>query len=515
MNLTWHMVRKDLRRLAWPVAGWLALLVGVAVWLRLSAWSPESYDTAAATNWVRPAGSLANAATLLAAALLVILAGVLGEEDRVTGADGGWTTRPVSGWRLLGAKLTAALLLFVVAPIGALSAVWWESGFSGEEWLRVAGATAGWLAAVAFAGLTLAALTRDLGQQAFAALLWLAAVTAIGTGLAQYTHGVDTPPELAVTRTGLGNLLPWLAAAIALGWQYGTRRTAGGWRVMIAGLVLPVAVHAAWPWEWSGGSSSSTAVESALRVDVKMPAASTTGDLPPTLILDLVGVGGETEWLAPVGGTGTWRWSDGPARAIDLERGARWAEQAAVRVAGGRRGDGPVRWEMAMRAREVSGERTGETAATFTGRLTLRRMRARVVEEIPWREGAFARAGSRSTRIVGEADGASVTLLIEEREAWSGAERGHDCFLLVQKPLGWVQALPIRELGSVAGLGLRLKLRALDVGPIPRAENATAEEIRNWRDGATLVRVSFESREQFERNYAALPVGSVAEEDKP
>ena len=522
MNLIWHMVRKDLRRLAWPVAGWLAFMLGATLWARLASWSGPVLDEAKAGIWMRTTGSLGGVAGLVALGLLVVLVGVHGQEDRVVGSISFWSTRPISGGRLLGAKVVAALLLFVLAPLVLLGPVWWASGVSGGEWLRVAGCFAGMQVALVLGALTIAALTEDLGQQVLGSVIWFGLVLAVGVLVMWLEHRAETPLGLETTHWRVGGALTWGAALIALGWQYRARRTAMSFLVLATGLVWPVAVQRWWPWDWSGPGPVRAAEVAAVPLELKSPTKPVDRDLPAALWIEMPIGNTDGEWWVPLRATGLLRWADGATIRLTLERSQEWGDQTAMHVAGSVSSGGTVRWVMSTHYREGPGERVRSGAVTFSGRMTIGRMRPRVLCQMPLQAGARAESGSLTMRIMGWQENSGTTLLVEERDApwWlvgrppvSPTYWGRDSYLVGDGSPGIVQALRYRDLGAMEVNGLRLSMRALDIPPAPTiAGNGAARAGR--REGATLWRLRFEPVAECEREISQLALRVVGEEGK-
>jgi hypothetical protein len=164
VKLTWHIVKKDLRRLrpwlfAWIAVLGLPLLHGVVLIYRCPLPVEHGDWTPGQIQWVlRVFEGVAG----------YLLAVMLFQEDAVTGSRQFWVTRPISNARLLGAKVAGALLLFVVLPI-TVSVPWWL-------WcgLSLPQMGLGALEIAAFAGIvivpaaTIAVITDSFGR----ALLW-------------------------------------------------------------------------------------------------------------------------------------------------------------------------------------------------------------------------------------------------------------------------------------------------------------------------------------------------------
>jgi hypothetical protein len=123
MNLTLHIVRKDLRRLRWWLLCWvLALLLPLALGVGFLQGSPfgdrsfagksDEFERALATIYFLE---------ILFGYLLTIL---LLQDDTVLGTRQFWLTRPISRGRLLRAKLLGVFIILALIPI-LVSLPWW------------------------------------------------------------------------------------------------------------------------------------------------------------------------------------------------------------------------------------------------------------------------------------------------------------------------------------------------------------------------------------------------------
>lgn len=527
MKLTWHIVRKDARRLALPVGIWLTFIVVTTIWMRTSSWSDERVEVASATAWVRLMGSLTWVVWLVETAGLVALAGVLGQEDRVIGPAASWRTRPIAASRLLRAKLIAGFLLLVVAPLVVLLPVWWAIGFGSSEVLAAAGAIAGWHALLFVSALCLSALTEDLGQHVFALLTWFALVGLVTFVVPMIWDLKGVSSGAMATRAMIVWVMPWLMMPVALVCQYFTARTRVGWTLLLIGLGLTGTVQMIWRWdmgEMLPGRKPAPA-DRAAPVALQSLVTPANRNLPHALFLEVSGDLLRDELMVPWSGAGELRWADGATVPMRFNRGGLWGENAAMRVAGVRPSGGNLRWDMATWFGDAPDERLRSGAAVFAGDLKFARVKARVLYELPLRNGARAVNGLNVTRVIGWEETEANSLLIEERDAspWlpdvrgrEGRDRAYtDSFLLVQRPLGIVKALHIQEIGRAGANGVGVTLRALQTTPPLREVGGKREEIAGWRDGAVLVKVRFEPARWFEREFSALPLTFAVETKKP
>jgi hypothetical protein len=98
MKLLWHIAWKDFRRLRWLIGLFAAV---IAVKLGLGAGLLWANDDA----WFRFLVECGNWVIGLEVLLGYALVAALIHEDRTIGASAFWMTRPISGGRLLAAKL--------------------------------------------------------------------------------------------------------------------------------------------------------------------------------------------------------------------------------------------------------------------------------------------------------------------------------------------------------------------------------------------------------------------------
>ena len=105
MNLTLHIIRKDLRRMAWALAVWAVCGLYLVLSGKLGAKVGSIYEKMqiiAMFNYM-----------MLTFALI---AGIV-QEDGLTESDVFWRTRPTAGRRMLTAKLSLLMPLFVFVPL--------------------------------------------------------------------------------------------------------------------------------------------------------------------------------------------------------------------------------------------------------------------------------------------------------------------------------------------------------------------------------------------------------------
>lgn len=158
MKLTWHIVLKDARRLWIPFALWVVLLTlkhGVD-WRLLHVVTEDAV-------WVQRMRAFAIMLTGLGYFIGYILAAALVKEDAPTGNNGFWMTRPVSGARLLGAKVLGCAVLLGILPVLAALPWWLAGGRTGLELLLATREALWWQAWTVAPALVVAAITESLG----------------------------------------------------------------------------------------------------------------------------------------------------------------------------------------------------------------------------------------------------------------------------------------------------------------------------------------------------------------
>lgn len=517
MKLGWHIIRKDLRRMALPVGLWLAFLLATALWF---SWlTPDMQGHAAseigawttmASIWIR---------LLVGAQFLFgyLLAGSLVLEDAPIGSDGFWMTRPIGAMRLLAAKAGGAGLLFVVGPTAVLVPVWFASGFTLDETMRAIGDVALWQGAVTLVALGVASLARNLVQFLLCTVgLYVAFnLCMVIDGLPWFSRNV--PPALWRSRTILVQTAVFPVMLAVLVQQFLVRKTSRSW--LIIGLVLLACgtIRVAWPWDfWSDMTARKETREFAdhpadraanIVVASSFKRRARTGWLPH---LDVVAPWSREQFFAPVGA----RRRDGSA---GMTRFGNWGETACLRAIGFDPGEGPLTWQFTLQP-ERSGGQVPENPH-FTGELDVWVARARVMGEMPLQVDAALSKAQGRTRIVSLTRGEGGRLdeiFIEERESGSVSElrdydarqkfhnRSHiDHFLLIQRVRGEASLLSASEMGAVELHGQRIAFRRLFVSGM-----------KDWRE-AVLVKVRVERLRSFQRPIDVRGVTIQGEEARP
>ena len=247
MNLTWHIVKKDLRALKWPLLLWLLLIVtklGIGVAL-LNADGREGVE------WFAKMDALSKGLTAFEFISFVLVAALI-QEDLLVGTTAFWMTRPISGARLLRAKLLSIGLVFGFMPVLVTLPWWLGCGYGLREIAWAAAETVAAQAIAVLLGLLWAVVTDGFARFLMWTLVMLFAIPTLTGTLAYYlTRGQPSPTsDLVTTRLTVGFILAVLGIAVVVVHQFLTRRTGRSIAVIgvTAGLIIGVGVW--WPWTW-------------------------------------------------------------------------------------------------------------------------------------------------------------------------------------------------------------------------------------------------------------------------
>jgi len=236
MNLTWHIIRKDLQRSRWALVCWA---FGLA-YLLLQPWAPLQGDNLR--------DYLQGAAMLLVLVLGVGLIADLVQADHPTQENSHWRALPVSAGRMVTVKLLLIGMIFVVAPVVAVCI---RHVFDQGKSLHHAseyGLEGLILAAIVLSLAASAACTRNVLQ---CLLLWVSLIFGTGT-LADFLNRFAPVLSLqGMARMGMTKVLVILtlsstiALAVILN-QYLRRRVVSSAVLLLGGAVAMATVGAFW-----------------------------------------------------------------------------------------------------------------------------------------------------------------------------------------------------------------------------------------------------------------------------
>jgi len=531
MKLVWHIAAKDLRRLAWPLAGWLALLAGTTIWLSVVS-IPMNREVDRARRmvqlpheWIHGVDSFMILIGALVLLMAVVLAAFLVLQDPPVGTATFWATRPISGARLLAAKLLAAALAFVVAPTVLLMPVWLASGFSSAEVAQAALQHFGGMAVFVALAIGAASLTENLGTFLLAAIAGLIVFVLFWFG--DLWHTLGTPEDLTATRSHLVTFVPIAILVPLLARQYLGARRAAWWIpglgvgvMLLIRLAWPLDLTATWPsWRETYGLDRLPAAQSAEEIALRpvLPARLALSDENVTAFtVRIEGLTAPGALFAPqhieLKYPPAHAWEQ---KSVWMTRGPRWAEEAALRIAGLRPDSGAIGWEMVVQkqiATLVETEQMQPAKLDFA----LDSLRGRVLWEMPLREDATGRAGSSFARLAGLGwIQAGRAVLLQERETQPLAAKDEgdrpsvDCYLVLHRGRKFAAGAPILGDVAVGFGGIALVARTVEFAP-----PVGADELSAWEQGATLLKVRFE-RERTFRGTAKAPPFTISGGNQP
>jgi hypothetical protein len=253
MSHVLHVFKKDLRRLRWAVAAWIAAVV--ARLIVNTAGAELSFGSLDLQLVVANLSDLLHFVEILLLALIV--SGLVHDEPLV-GADAFWLTRPIGGVALLAAKLSFAALFLVAVPMAGESIV--IAAVAGDRQVALHAALAFafsqtlWVSVL----LALAAVTPSLMRF----LLTLAgSVAALAVGLSVLlttvllTGAVDDNGYAESLLTDGTSWVVWRllvtgAALLAVSYQYRHRRAGRAVAIGVVCVVAAEVISDRFPWRF-------------------------------------------------------------------------------------------------------------------------------------------------------------------------------------------------------------------------------------------------------------------------
>jgi hypothetical protein len=249
VSLTWNIVAKDLRRLQWILILWAVIMLAgmglCAVQERLDAGTYFSFYLGAFVfEWV-----------LLPLFSFGLVMGLI-LDDPVCEVDAFWVTRPISGSRLLAAKATSLVLIWLLPVV--LTLPWWIGhGYGIGQVGRAAWQTLGFQVVAGTLALPIAVLSPNAGRFMLNVILAAAGyliVAAVFVVLA-LLGGEPVPAGLIHARACLIAWI-WILATVAITiLQFHGRRTRRSMAVAAVAVAAGLAVARWWSWDFAGGSA--------------------------------------------------------------------------------------------------------------------------------------------------------------------------------------------------------------------------------------------------------------------
>jgi hypothetical protein len=534
MNLTWHIVKKDLRALRWPIGVWFLCIVsklGVGV-LLLSARGDEG------AQWFNQMDLLSKGLAVGEVLSFVLVAALI-QEDLMVGTTAFWMTRPISGGRLLRAKLLTIGLVFLLAPV-LVTLPWWLGCHYGlDEIAWAAAETLAVHALVVMAALLWSAVTDGLGRFVMWTLVTLVVIPMLTGILSYYVRRghAATLPEVVSTRALVA--LTFLAIGIlaVLIHQYLTRHTWRSIAIIGATLGLVVLTLGFWPWAWN--LESRTFAYLIHRAQGEWPATAEPAGLKFTL--NSVELGGQPGRSARGGvlnsrfrveglseGEGfvsypsehTWQWPDGTTEkgyAMGRSTLIGLAADEAKAFVNGKPADSPERYDQislvsVLPSTTLAKVRAQAPAYTLHARLRLMKYEATTVLPMqmgPWRsDGAM---GERIAAVEKSGEQLLVTFVRHTPSLWVDLVGGgrlatfesFSRYFLVNRKNGYVdsgamvEGRQVSRIGTVEIVWQTMTYRATAKGggrkPLLEAINAL--------DDAELIKVSFSEQARFTHDF--------------
>ena len=500
MSLIWHIVRKDFRRLRWPLALWLLLPLGQMVLVTsasrtaLNQVSFEGMGTWSMT-WIGLTWSVG----LILAAWLVM-------EDGLVSTQAFWRTRPVHGARLLAAKMLGAVLLFSVLPVLVMIPLWLWFGFSTRE-LGLAALELGLkqgiftVAAFAVAGVTETAgqfLVRLIGTAVLVPL-----TLGYCAGVFDSRMGIDGD-GLAESRYRLVLGIFVLIPLVMVAHQYLTRRRRRSYVLLGVGVSLMFAVRLGWQWDLTPCFREFPAED--LPRNIKFTPEPLTieqqPEKPAKLLLRGTVSGAPAGAYVRLDAVRGW-WSDGP----DHRAGAKFIKETGLPLGnatrqvaglGGQVGE-PMTWEIMGLENEESLTRARAKSARLQIAVQGILMRGQVMGELPLHEGAVLQSGASRTRIIRlERLEGRLVVWLEERDAWPPwSARPQDSFLLLNPAVAPATSLGAGDFRALEFNSISIRQRQLVIAAPTHEVNGRTEEIPDWAEAARLVKVRFSPGDSF------------------
>jgi len=546
MSLTVHIIKKDFRRLLGPLVLWaLLLLAQILIGVRLLHGDGDNLE------WF---GRMALYGKLFFALDLVVtyvLVAMLIHEDPLVGSQEFWLTRPISGARLLGAKILGAVVMFGVLPMLIWLPWWLASGYGWHEVATAVLETLIWKSLVVIPALVLAVVTDHFSRYLVWTLVLILVLTVVVAIVEASLEALD--PRLVNVRgwqLGIVETKLWLvlaaviatAAAVVLQ-QFLTRNTTRSFVSAAVGLLLAVLLAVGWSWDWttwhvghdgtSAGADQISITLDQAKLKQKRPNESPFNPAGATFYLTAHGVpadlGALTYW-APTNyrSEQILRWPDG---AMLRFRGLLWFDSFEAWE------DGAMRRLLGVRALQTDtkanelgiaeqqklqqGRRlvalwpmSSEAAArlakeppAYDGWLNFLLIRPKVEFELPLRESGREWHGTNSLRLAAAGvreDGRMFASLIETMADpridvtgfanWLAGETFNPKVYALKNRAGneatFVLTYGSNQATRIGTVQIRWNTLAFST-PREKRDGKWVSEPATWFDGATLVRAGF------------------------
>lgn len=240
MNLTWHIMKKDLRRNMWPLL----------VWAITHIVAHAGFGTRDFKGAITLVDYVYFVSLLTHGVMMIAIIGAIIQEDDVTSSTVFWRTRPIPPGRLLCAKLGLLGMVWVVEVLSSLTQIWTANSPSKHPWEAFSQASLS-LGSFILACAALAACTKTMARFILGGILCVIACMAFRAGLGKVgltAVGSPTSGALATMFFVIMALIGASGLAVLLN-QYFGRRPAFSVG-MIAGAVVGIALVSNY-WRWN------------------------------------------------------------------------------------------------------------------------------------------------------------------------------------------------------------------------------------------------------------------------
>jgi hypothetical protein len=280
MNLTWHIFKKDFVRLRLAL-GLLVVMMGVEMLLNLRLLS----SAAAHDQWYGAAEMCANLFTAILRVVVYILVASLVLDDPLLGSKKMfWVTRPISGGRLLRAKLIGLVLLFFVLPCVVRLPWWLYCAFGWKDLGVMAIMEFAVLIVIAVPAVALASLSGEGSKFLLYSLLLIVAIAVMLALNVVSLPGMDS--NLVGSRFLVGFSLALISGVLVSVWLYLTRRFVGATVFVAIVVALVLLCQYCWPWNLEQlGTENRKQLAGTEKISVEIVSAT----------VDLMGKGSRTE----------------------------------------------------------------------------------------------------------------------------------------------------------------------------------------------------------------------------
>jgi ABC-type transport system involved in multi-copper enzyme maturation permease subunit len=274
-----HLVRKDLRRLRWPLATWIVILV-TRVFVATA--GPALAIEGMGEQFVFQ--QLESVFDILEKLMLAVLVARLIHEEPLVGLNAFWLTRPYDRGALLGAKLLFAGAALIVAPLMADLTMMVLFDTSVRDLLHATPAFLSGHIRWALGFMVVAVLTSSMAAFALAIIgtvvaFALTAVVVLSIAVLNVDESSNYATSLVVDLTpALVALVIFVFASLGvIVYQYRNRRRPRALLFVAAGIAALVVVPSQWPWpfvrpvEPDPGAWSRDSTRAAAAIDLSQP----------------------------------------------------------------------------------------------------------------------------------------------------------------------------------------------------------------------------------------------------